>query len=75
MAPAPLDPFELLVPVLESAELMLIELAVTLPLRLWLPRTTMVSPGWMLWTPVETVLLTLVPAGALTLTVFSPLLT
>ncbi len=72
----PLDPLEELellelleAPVPDPLWVMLIELAVTLPLPLWLPRTRTVSPGWMLFTSVETVLLTVVPAGALTFTV------
>jgi hypothetical protein len=48
--------------VLDPLEVMLIELALTLPLVLVLPRTTTLSPGWTLCTLVETVLLTVVPS-------------
>ena len=67
--PVPVLPLAAPVPVPLALEFTLIELAVTLPFLAWLPRTTTVSPGWMLLTLVETVLLTLVPDGLLTLTV------
>ena len=55
-------------------ELTLTELAVTLPFLFWLPLTMTVSPGCTECTLVETVLVTVVPAGALTFTVLPSVL-